>query len=233
MSDFGIAGEGVTDNITLENIILGVYHHVEDLDEDEISYLQPLQDATDEDGQGGWTRLLTYLENKRFRDDVVNNSHLVIQIDTDVAEEPGFDVQLTDDKNRILPVEDIVKNVKARLIRQIESGKEGFYDEHDKRIIFAISVHSLECWLFSLYNKLPKENGRVIQCEANLARLLQKDKKTDKFVSKGMMKKNHTVYDTLSSPFYKKRGAKIADVCKVDISFRLFIEDLRNIDYPE
>lgn len=254
MSDFGIAGEGVTDNVTLENIILGVYHDVEELEEDdEIIYLQPLLDATDKDRHGGWYAVLIYLQSKRFRDDVVNNNHLVIQIDTDVAGEPGFDLQLTDGNDKDLPVEDIVKIVKARLIAQIELGKEGFYEQHVANIMFAISVHSLECWLFSLHNKLQQDNGTIKNCESKLISVLQKEKKdlTFKEQEKGKgkrkdspqfierekgewkMKKNYNVYNHLSAPFCKKKGKNIEAVCKVDTSFRLFIEDLKNIDYPE
>lgn len=160
MKDFGLAGEGITDQIVLENILFGLYQDSDDFDEDEISYLQPLLDATDEEGLGSWTRLLTYLENKRFRDDIVNHRFIVIQVDTDVAAEKGFDVVLRDESNSLLPVESIVENVSERLIEQIEKAQSGFYETHQEKIVFAISVDSLECWLYSVYKKTNESPDR-------------------------------------------------------------------------
>ena len=223
MKDFGLAGEGVTDQIVLENVLFGLYG---DVDEDEIAYLQPLLDATDEDGLGSWTRLLTYLDNKRFRADVLNHQFVIIQVDTDVAAEKGFDVVLVDDNNQSLSVEAIVDNVKRRLIEQIDVAKEGFYEEHKENIVFAISVHSLECWLFNLHNKDSKRSGRILACENHLQRVVGADKSLPKFA------KNKLVYDELSAQFYKKNGKKIAEVAKVDTSFRIFIENLKSLPYP-
>ena len=225
MKDFGLAGEGITDQIVLENVLFGLYGDVDEFDEDEIAYLQPLLDATDEDGLGSWTRLLTYLDNKRFRADVLNHQFMIIQVDTDVADQKGFDVVLVDDNNQSLSVEAIVENVKRRLIRQIDAAKAGFYEQHRENIIFAISVHSLECWLFNLHNKNPKHAGRILACEGHLRRVLAADKALPKLV------KNKTTYDALSTPFCKK-NKKIADVAKADTSFGIFIEDLKSLPYP-
>ncbi len=228
MKDFGLAGEGVTDQIVLENVLFGLYGGVDEFDEDEIAYLQPLLDATDEDGLGSWTRLLTYLDNKRFRADVLNHQFVIIQVDTDVAAEKGFDVALVDENNQPLPVEAIIENVRQRLITQMDVAKEGFYDEHKENIVFAISVHSLECWLFNLHNKTPKHAGRILSCESHLRKVVVKDKS----LSLPKFAKNKTVYDELSSLFYKKKGRKIAEVAKLDTSFRVFIESLQALHYP-
>ena len=226
MKDFGLAGEGVTDQIVLENVLFGLYGDVDEFDEDEIAYLQPLLDATDEDGLGSWTRLLTYLDNKRFRADVLNHQFVIIQVDTDVAAEKGFDVVVVDENNQPLPVEAIIENVRQRLIAQMDVAKEGFYDEHKGNIVFAISVHSLECWLFNLYNKNPNHAGRISSCESHLRKMVAADKALTKFA------KNKPVYDELSAPFYKKKGKKIAEVAKVDVSFGILIEKLQALPYP-
>ena len=226
MKDFGLAGEGVTDQIVLENVLFGLYGDVDEFDEDEIAYLQPLLDATDEDGLGSWTRLLTYLDNKRFRADVLNHQFVIIQVDTDVAAEKGFDVALVDDNNQSLSVEAIVDNVKRRLIEQIDVAKEGFYEEHKENIVFAVSVHSLECWLFNLHNKDPRRTGRILACTSHLQKVVAAENSLPKFA------KNKPVYDELSAQFYKKKGKKIAEVAKVDTSFGIFIEDLKSLPYP-
>ncbi|MCG6351323.1 hypothetical protein [Vibrio fluvialis] len=228
MKDFGLACEGVTDQIVLENILFGFYDGKDDFefDVDEISYLQPLLDATDGDGLGSWTRLLKYLENQRFRDDVVNHRFMIIQVDTDVAEQVGFDVVIRDG-GKELSVEQIVENVKQRLIAQINSGKPNFYEQHQVKLIFAISVHSLECWLFNLHNKNQQHFGRIRSCEQHLRNELAKDRKNP------VLEKTCDVYDEVSKKFYEKRGREIANVVKVDKSFAIFIGQLEQIDYPE
>ena len=226
MKDFGLAGEGVTDQIVLENVLFGLYGDVDEFDEDEISYLQPLLDATDEDGLGSWTRLLTYLDNKRFRADVLNHQFVIIQVDTDVAAQKGFEVVLVDENNQPLPVEAIIENVRQRLIAQMDVAKQGFYNEHKGNIVFAISVHSLECWLFNLHNKNPNHVGRISSCESHLRKVVAADKALPKLA------KNKPVYDELSGLFYKKKGKQIAEVAKVDTSFRIFIESLQSLPYP-
>ena len=227
MKDFGLAGEGVTDQIVLENVLFGLYGDVDEFDEDEIAYLQPLLDATDEDGLGSWTRLFTYLDNKRFRADVLNHQFVIIQVDTDVAvADGGFDVGLVDENNKPLPVEGVVDKVKHRLIAQIDGAKEGFYDEHKENIVFAISVHSLECWLFNLHNKNAKHAGRILSCKDHLQKVVAADRKLPKFA------KNKPIYDELSALFYKKKGKKIAEVAKVDVSFGILIEKLQALPYP-
>lgn len=226
MRDFGLAGEGVTDQIVLENILFGLYQDYEGFDDDEIAYLQPLLDATDEDGLGSWTRLLTYLDNKRFRADVLNHSFIVVQVDTDVAAEKGFDVILVDENNRLLPVESIVKNVSERLIAQVDMAQEGFYEEHKDKIIFAVSVDSLECWLYCLYKK-SNQSGRTQNCVNHLERLLASDKKGPRLV------KDKQHYDKLSELFYKRKGRKIDVVAENDVSFGIFIQALRSLPYPD
>ena len=66
MAKFGLACEGITDQIVIENILCGFY---KDLEDDEIQAFQPSRDETNrkqEENSGGWTRLLTYLSEKLF-----------------------------------------------------------------------------------------------------------------------------------------------------------------------
>ena len=233
MGDFGLAGEGKTDHAVLENVLIGFYSDIDDLD-DEINHLQPFLDETDkavcgelDDKRfGGWSRLLAYLGHKDFRKDVRNHRFLIVQVDTDVAGHKGFDVVLMDGNNKPLSVEEVVANVKNRLIEKIDGAQEGFYDEFKEKIIFAISVDSIECWLFHLHNKDLKRAGITNNCEYQLEQILKKDRKNP------ALTKEKPVYDKLSRLFYKKNGKKIAEVAKVDTSFRIFIENLKSLPYP-
>lgn len=220
MKGFGLACEGITDQITIENIIFGIFDQVE---EDDIAYIQPMHDATDETGKGGWNRLLDYLGSFRFKQDLGAFYYLIIQVDTDVAAEIGFDVCVVDENNKPLSSELVVRNVTERLIEQIDK-EEQLYEKIKNRVIFAISVSSLECWLFNFYVKDHKKIGTTQNCFDKLFRELAKDKR------KPALEKNKDVYDHLSAPLMKEKN--INQLTGRDISFSIFIDELRGKEFP-
>jgi hypothetical protein len=206
MAKFGLACEGITDQIVLENILCGFYHTYDDLDE-EIIALEPPRDETDrkqEEATGGWTRLLTYLSEKRFRDDVLNNDFIVIQIDTDISDEVGFDVFKS-----TLSTPDFIKKVIDKLIEKIGID---FYREHKNKILFALSVHTLECWILPIYKKY--KNEKKTGCVGAL-------KRDTKELS---TEKNYKNYDELTKTLTKNK--KLLQIVKQNISFEIFIKSL-------
>lgn len=214
---FGLACEGVTDQITIENILCGYFKNT-DLDE-EIIQLQPPFDETDQKQKsgGGWTMLLKhYLNTERFRDDVLNNNFIVIQVDTDVSNRKGFDVSQIDNDNLPLTPEVLITNVIAKLVVIIDSGETGFYQQHSEKIIFCISVHSLECWLYAHHNENPLSEPKITDCYDALSDLLPS------------IKKNYRCYDVYSQAFLNREN--INAVAQKDPSFRVFIESLEKIE---
>ncbi len=213
---FGLACEGPTDQITIENILCGYFENL-DLD-GEIAERQPHLDETDQKQivPGGWSNLLKYLRSTRFRDDVLNYQFIVIQVDTDVSNEKGFDVPQVDAKNLPLIPEVLIKNVIAKLVAIIDSGEMGFYHHHSEKIIFCISVHSLECWLYAHHNKKSLSKPKITGCFKALAHLLPSIEKT------------YRCYDELSRDFLNRKN--IDAVAKKDPSFRIFIQSLATIE---
>ncbi len=209
MAKFALACEGVTDQIVIENILCGFYKDYDDLDED-IQPLQPPFDATNKkqlEGEfGGWEMLLEYLSQKRFRDDVLNSEYIIIQIDTDISEHINFGVH-----QKGLSTEALIEKVIERLIVQIDSKKE-FYEKHQEQIIFAISVHSLECWILPIYKS--SKNEKVTGCFETLQRESKKIK----------VAKNHKTYDKLSQDFLKNK--KLMKLASQNSSFQIFIDAL-------
>ncbi|EGR1464722.1 hypothetical protein ACSL9F_002673 [Vibrio cholerae] len=243
--DFGMACEGDTDFPVIERIIEGVFCNFEL--EDEITELQPLNLQGDDETRGGDSRLLHYLTLKRFRDDVFACRYIVIQVDTDVPNSGRWaNLNLRDANGKELPVEDIVKKVRDYLIEKIESGQPGFYESNAGKIIFAISVHSIECWLFSLKSTNAKNVGKIKNCESLLADVLRKDKNLVDLTEqvkgqKGQykMKKEQNVggksnYALLANGFVLKNGKNIQVVRKQDSSFDIFVTSLEGLNYePE
>lgn len=220
MKGFGLACEGITDQITIENILFGIF---DEIDEDEIAYMQPMHDATDESGLGGWTRLLDYLGSNRFKQDLGAVHYLIIQVDTDVASDVGFDVSLVDENNKPLSTELTVDKVIQRLTQQINKN-EDLYDKVKDRVIFAISVASLECWLYNFYVKDNKKVNTTINCFDKFLRELAKDKKQPR------LEKTKDIYDDLSEPLMREKH--INQLIGRDISFSIFIDKLREKEFP-
>lgn len=158
MATFGIIAEGVTDQAILENILYGYFG---DRDEEPvINAVQPPRDATGqsrEPPQGGWGLVFKSLEAGAHRKALQFNDFVVIQIDTDVSQEKGFDVPWRDG-GRDLSVEELVERTIKRLK---DSMGHDFCAEHGDRLIFAVAVHQIECWLLPLFdsNKADKITG--------------------------------------------------------------------------
>jgi len=226
MHQFSIAGEGVTDQVVIENILCGYF---ESLDlEGEINYSHPLYDETDQKqrGFGNWTLLLDYLDHSDFRADVLNCEFIVIQVDTDISNEKGFDVSQFDANNQPLTPEVLITHVIAKLVATIESGETGFYQEHAERIIFAVSVHSIECWLYAHYNnKESLKSPKITGCAKVLSHYLLNKDKNKAFTR---IEKNQPCYNKLSQPFQKRQH--IDAVAQKDPSFRVFIQSLAKIE---
>jgi len=219
MYKFGLACEGKTDQVTLENILCG-YFEAPDLDE-EIIELQPHLDETDQNKMdfGGWEMLLNYLKSSRFREDVINVKYVVLQLDSDIVEHQNFGISYRNDKGQELTIEELINETIIELVSFINSGDEEFYENNKEKIIFAICVHSLECWLHAYFNNKPLSNPKVTGCGKALNYLLNET---------GFYgKKDKQLYMKYSKIFLERKNIDI--VARKDPSFKYFIQRLERV----
>lgn len=215
MTLFGLVAEGNSDHAVLENILLGLFE--EDIS-DEITTLQPIRGATDEEAIkafGGWYKVFEYCRSEDFRGALQEVQYLVIQIDTDVSEQTHYDVKQTDESGKKLLPEILVENVKSKFEQIIvdEFGQE-FLQNHQDRILFAISVDEIECWLLPLYytdNTTSKTNN----CDHKL------HQKAGKF------EKNYPDYDKISKDFRKSKT--LMKLYPMNPSLKIFVESVKKI----
>ena len=215
MVTFGLITEGLTDQIVIENILNG-YFNTDDII---VNPLQPERDKDDENksSYGGWTLIFRYCQLKDFREAFQFNEYVIIQIDTDVSEEYGIPKQ---DENGELSPETLIEKVKEKFEGLI--GKE-FYQKNYDKIIFAIAVHSIECWLLPLYYQDNKKK-KIKNCLGTLNQAL---KTKEKFT---IDKKKPNYYHRISGKYCDNKV--LMKFYKHNPSLKVFIQEIetRNIE---
>lgn len=142
---FAVIAEGPSDFEVLRQILAA---HFSDPDI-VVNQLQPAVDATSgSSSPGGWYEVFRFIGSEKFAPAFERNEFVVIHIDTDVCEEPHFGVARRHPDGSELEPDELLAATTERLIREI--GPETF-DQYRARILFAIAVDSIECWLLPLY----------------------------------------------------------------------------------
>jgi hypothetical protein len=214
MPTFGLIAEGETDKAVLENILIGYFN---DLDLSmQIRHLQPLRDATDAlQGFGGWYNVFEYCKSSVFKDAFIQNDYLVIQIDTDCAHEKHYDVPPIHGET----TEQFIERIIAKFVGLFrDSFGEDFYEFHKDKILFAVSVDEIECWLLPLYYT-DKTRAAINNCFHKLNQVLAKNKKETINPSR----KEAKVYEKLSREFCKPKTLK--NSYPQNPSFNYFVEN--------
>jgi hypothetical protein len=222
MTNFGLITEGLTDQIVIESILAGYFNNP-DID---IRPLQPERDKDDENkshNYGGWSQVFAYCESNNFKEAFQFIDYIIIQIDTDVSED--YNIAHQDENGEFTPQQLI-----AKVIEKFRDGiGEDFYNTNQQKIIFAISVHSIECWLLPLYYTDKQKKAKCKNCLNTLNYELSKQHK-------------FTIDQNAKNPEYYREIAKQYGKHKVlmkhyqdNPSLKIFIEEIesRNIQIIE
>lgn len=213
----GIVAEGVTDQLVIQNILLGFFK--DRLAEQDIYFDQPPDMSAEAERFGNWALVMTYLQQGRHRDAFQLRDYLVIQIDSDVSPLRHFDVPHTDPSSgETLPVEYLVANIRQRLGEWIGADD---LERYEGRFLFAISVHELECWLVPLW-----ENQRYRDAITNCTRRVQQGQRRAN-VRRPINKDEPRTYDEASRELRKTKALKKAGALQASLG--LFLEDLEAI----
>jgi len=212
---FGVISEGPSDQPVIENILLGYFQN--EAEEPVINPVQPPpRTSVSPSPPGGWTRVFDSLKRGEPEKALQFNDYLVIHIDTDVQEEPGFDVPRREGGSE-LSIPDRINRVIDRLRIDIDAA---FYQANAHRILFAVAVDTIECWLLPLLydnNKAAKTTGCLQAANAELRTTKRKG------LSAGETK-FHPAYDQASRDYTKRK--KLMEQHDKNPSLRLFIKQL-------
>jgi hypothetical protein len=210
MISFGLIAEGLTDQIVIEDILAGYFNS---------AYIEvtPLQPKRDKSKTGGWTLVFDYCRSKKFQEAFQFIDYIIIQIDTDVSEDYGVAKQ--DENGEFTPQQLI-----AKVIEKFRSAiGDDFYSEYQKKIIFAISVHSIECWLLPLYYT-DSRKAKITNCLDTLNRELPKKHK----FTIDANAKNPEYYREISEK-YRKHKVLMKHYAE-NPSLKIFIEEIQSRD---
>jgi hypothetical protein len=214
MVKFGLITEGITDQIVIENILVGYFNNPDII----VNPLQPLRDETDKNrtaNGGGWTLVFEHCRSEKFEDAFDANQYVIIQIDTDTSGEIGYQISNTDvETERELTPDELIEKVCQKLKDLVGND---VYNAYAERIIFAIAVHSTECWLLPLYYN-DKNKAATKNC---LNRLNRELAKKEGFT---ISAKVDEYYERISSKYWKHKTlmSKYED----NPSLKIFIEEL-------
>jgi hypothetical protein len=231
---FGLVVEGKTDLAVLDNILCGFFGD----DNIEVTDLQPRR--KDQDSFGNWLNVFKYCASPKLARDLQAVDYIVIQIDTDVSEDIGYDVPkfMANEEGHNIEknIEQMIADVQARLIEAITPE---IHQRYQSRIIFSICVDSLECWLLPLV--YPSQSGKTKNCfKAFQRHLIERKKTRSKELDKELSKKNDkdlknpksfNFYDSLSSAYLD--FDLLQECAKENPSFSVFIKNLIDMDIKE
>jgi hypothetical protein len=206
--------EGVTDKRVITNILAGYFNNPDI----KIAWLQPRDTiANTKEPPAGWTRVLKYCKSEQFKKAFQENEYVIIHIDTDVSPKETFDISHQNENGELLTTEQLIVKVVNKFRSLIG---EDFYDQHVDKIIFAIAVHSIECWLLPLC--LPDKKEEIDDCPNILKRGLPNFKP-----------KNPRYYQDISMEYTNQNS--LLKLYGGNPSLKIFVEELakRNIEIPE
>lgn len=157
---FALIAEGPSDHAVLTHF-LSAYFGDPDIS---VNRVQPPSPHV----PGGWTGVIECCSSPRVEAALVDNAFVVIQIDTDVCEEIGFAVSRRDPSGKELTPDELADRVTTFLISKIIPT---VYERFSDRIIFAVCVDSIECWLLPLYY-VDARRSKTTNCLGSLNREL-------------------------------------------------------------
>jgi hypothetical protein len=213
----GLVSEGVTELPIIQNVIVGFTGN-RDLVVDQLSPLRDETHAIKPENLGGWGKVLEFCGSTLFRAAFQQMDVVIVQIDTDVCQDYG--VRRVDDAGKELDPGVLIEKVKATLINRM--GSE-FYADYADRIVCAITVDSIECWLLPLFYT-DKRASKVKNCVDTLNQQLR---------AKGYTidHKNDRVYEELSAPLKKRTDLQRA--AKKQPSLNQFLVEMAKLNKAE
>lgn len=216
MLNIGLICEGPTDQKVLQRLVVGVAAGLPGEIEVTAHAIQPPQPMRPNLDFGGWELVFKSIQRRDVSGALAFNDLVIIQVDTDVCEEPNFGVSRREGERERTEAElttAVADRVRAEIV--------GFDPEADlSRVVLAVCVDALECWLLLYW---VSETAATRGCADKLERELRR--KNESALVKGVANKEPRAYEQLARDL---RKAKAVDMLVGRApSFDSFVHELR------
>jgi len=157
---FAIVGEGLTDFKVLKNLLIGFFKDKN----------LPVTRLLPKDKEPvGWGNVLKFLPSFEFQNGVENTDYIIVQIDTNECAD--WNEELVHVGDKAAEIDGFMDSVIAVLIKRI--GEE-FYDANKAKIIFAVCIHEIECWLLPFNAQQKAHQTKIVGCANAIEQIAQK-----------------------------------------------------------
>jgi hypothetical protein len=217
---FALITEGVSEHRIIKHILTKYFKD----QEPDINQIQPKILDEKQETTGGWVEVLKYCEREELKDIFVENDYLVIQIDTDQSQNAPFSINHLKPTGEEKTTNELLHDVLNKLNSLISPDIKAAYGN---KIFFAISIHTLECWLLPLfYMNNHKSDTKGCLSTLNIE----------------LIKKNIKPISTKNSPFAQqtyrsilsnwKKKSEIVASAQYNVGYKRFVESLDLIKVP-
>jgi hypothetical protein len=158
--NFALIAEGITDRPIIQAVLAAFF---EKEFAGQYPFINPLQPKQKE--PGGWVKVLDYCTTDELKGAFVLNDYIIIQIDSDRHADKGYDVQKCPSTN------ELIQAIQKRIIEKIG---EDFYTDKKDKILFAVCVDMIECWLLPFYATTAAHQAKEQGCCGTLNLHLKK-----------------------------------------------------------
>jgi hypothetical protein len=207
--------EGVSEYTIIEHIMFG---YIGD-DNLIINQIQPKVVNQRQVTAGGWAEVIAYCQRPEIHDILIENDFLIVQIDSDQSQTPPFSVNHIDNQSEQKEpdqlLRDIIERLQSLFIHEI-------YQKFQSRIIFAICIHTIECWLLPVVLN-DHHRSSTTNCMNRLNRELAR-RNMNGIPPKGDHMRIRRLEEVLHL-LRKKRD--IMNAAQFNPGFRFFIESIR------
>lgn len=210
---FAVVGEGLTDFKVLKNLLIG-YFKDKNLP---VTRLLPVDEEP-----VGWPNVLKFLTTKEFRDGVENTDYTIVQIDTGECQDWGEGLNNIGSDASL--IDNLIASVKTVLINKIG---QAFYNANSNKILFAITVNEIECWLLPFNSTTKAHFSKIVGCVNAIEKLA--NKRGFSIHQKNYQDGKH--YDDLSQDM--KKNKELRKKSQLNPSLKVFIDVLDTAFQPE
>ena len=206
----GIVAEGISDYRVIKHII---ERFLKDKNLNIVSLQPKITPSGKQDGYGGWQKIFEYISQKEYIIDLAQTEDcalIIVQLDTDVCEQYGINVNTNH--------EILFNDIRAKI-------HEKAHPDFDKtKIIPAVCIHSLECWLIPFVSNDNTQCRKIDHC----IRAINREIRTVGTIDENNKGAALHLYDFILGK--KKKAKEIQEIAQQNFGFSKFIELLSTLN---